>query len=990
MTNAQDITTERSAEPSWVRRLAVNMEGELLTDAFSRARYATDASIYQCFPKAVALPKRAADVAAVLEIARSEGIGVTARGGGTSTAGQALGDGIVVDFSKYLNRFLFFDETSRTCAVEPGIAPDVLNRRLRAHRSWFPVDIASGGQATIGGMLGNNASGLRALRYGRMADNVLAVDALLANGSAMALGDVGGPDDREPVFLPETILDLLQFAEVQETALMSLWGGSGLPPAGPDLRALTPGEGPRPLAGLLAGSEGTFALATRIELKLTRRPRNQALGICRFKTLRAALACVPQIVSLGASAVEMLDYTLLQFGRTDFAGGGLEPHLQRTLQEEPAAILLVEFAEENQVENSRRLKALEEMTASHSQRLPFVEVMGSKAQSAVWTFRRRAIERSLALKSAAQPVAFLEDCVVPLEHLPAFADALGDVLERHGLMAPLYGHAGVGCLYFRPALNLRRGEDAGKLRALANDILPLLRKYDGRISGGHGLGLARSGVAQVAQARAQDVVAGLKAFLDPKGVLNPAKILNTPRFDDASLMRHVSQSRAGEDAASRSPALTPPQLLFEHADTCSGLALCRRVEGGLSCPSYQVTRDERDSPRGRANTVRLALAGELGEGAMGSDAMLETMRLCVSCKGCTSVCPKSIDIPKMKVEVLAASRQRAPLSRAQDLCARLPFFAERARRWRFALRLRDLLPGLPRLTEQTLGFAADRPWPQFRGSRLKWRQLSDAGPEASPVALFADCFNRNFEPGALSAAAQVLEAGGYTPVKLDAGDDDPQPLCCGRTLYDAGFVEEARAQARRMLQALLPFAERNVPVIGLEPGCALMLRDEYFAMGLDTPGFVSERPRIQLFEEFLSDEHRQGRLKLKLKPVESSVVVHPHCHQHALGLGNATLDALRLVPSLTVSEAPPSCCGFNGAFGYTPDTFETSLAMAELGLFPAIRKAGRDSLVAASGFSCRKQIRDGLGQPASHPAIFLLLSLNARDEAGAPSQEGDV
>ncbi len=972
----------RFAVPSWAKRLADALEGDLLTDAFSRARYATDASIYQCVPQAVVVPKTAADVAAAVAVAREEGIGVTARGGGTSTAGQALGDGLVIDFSKHLNRFLFYDETARTCAVEPGISPDMLNRRLRPLRSWFPVDIGSSGQATVGGMLGNNASGLRALRYGRMSENVLAVDAVLADGSEIAFTDPGGRDDREPAFLPEPLLDLLQFAEVQEPNLMTLWGGSHAPPAGPDLSALLPGEGPRPLGRLLAGSEGTLAIATRIELKLVPRPKNQALGICSFRSLRGALACVPQIVALGPTAVELMDHVLLDFGRAERLPA-LEPHIQRATLSNPGAVLLVEFDEENPVENSRRLKALDDaMSLMPSQRLSLVEVMGAKAQAAVWAFRRRALERSMALKSAAQPVSFLEDCAVPLDRLPAFADALGNLMDEHGLMASLHGHAGVGCLHLRPALNMRLGEDMRRLGDLRDAILPLLRKFDGRITGGYGLGLARSGFAQQTQARAMEVIAGLKTFLDPHGVLNPGKILGSPRFDDPSLLRIATVPPSDGATALAWDAVPSNAGLFHHAEACSGMALCRKAEG-FACPSYQVTRDERDSPRGRANTVRLAVADELGDGAMGSDAMLETMRLCVSCKICTSVCPRSLDIPKMKAEALAAARRRIAFSRAEDLCACLPFYTERARNWRLALRLRDLFPGLARVTGQRLGFAADRAWPAWRGRRVKLPALSEIrrrGDGLRPVALFADCFNRSFEPATLSAASRVLEAGGYRPVRFEAADADGagQPLCCGRTLYDGGFIDEARAQASRLLRALARFAEEGVPVIGLEPACALMPRDEHRALGLGEDG-----PGLLLFEEFLSREREGGRLKLPLKPVESPLLVHAHCHQRAHGLAAIALDVLRLVPGLAVTEAPASCCGLNGAFGYTADTFETSLAMAELALFPAVRKAGRASLVCATGFSCRKQIRDGLGQPASHPAMFLLLSLNAQGEAGA-------
>lgn len=966
---------QHSSGAAWMRHIADAIEGELLSDVFARGRYATDASIYQCFPQAIVLPRNTSDIAAVLEIARGEGIGTTVRGGGTSTAGQALGEGIVIDCSRHMNGFLFHDEGSQTCVVEPGITLDALNRSLRPYKMWFPVDIASSASATLGGMLGNNASGMRAMRYGRMADNVLAADALLADGTAITFADAGEPVDGGALDLPDALLDLLHYGEAHEDTLRGLLAEGRLPPAGADLRALMPSETAHPLARLLAGSEGQFAIATRIELKLTTRPRKQAVGICRFRSLKAALEVVPTIAALGPSAVELLDDTLVAHAGRD--GAALEPHILRALHGEPAALLVVEFAEDNAVENSRRLKELDGVTAHASgPKLPLVEVMGAKAQAAVWAFRKQVINAAMGVRGAVQPVSFLEDCAVPLDKLPAFAEALARVLRNHALPAAFYGHAGSGCLYVRPALNLRHRQDVAKLRELADAILPLLKKFDGRLTGGYGLGLARLPLLHEADGEAARLMAGIKAILDPAGLLNPGKLLGSARFDDTAMFR----IGVGPPAARAETEALGSDILAE-AEACSGLALCRKTDGAFACPSFQVTRNERESPRGRANSVRLALSARLGDDAFGSDEMLAAMSLCVSCKACTRLCPKAIDIPRMKARVLATARTRRAPSAGEEFCARLPFHMERARSWRYALRLRDLLPGLPRLSERWLGLAADRPWPSFRGWRFRAPIFdpANAADGGRTVALFADCLNQAFEPAALHAASEFLSAHGYHVVMPDRGAD-PRPLCCGRTLHDAGLLEEARAEALRLAAALTPIHAAGVPIVALEPACVSMLRDE--ARHLLADGL--EIPPVRRFEEFLIAEQAAHRFKPKLKPVEASLVVHPHCHERGHGVSESTVAALRLVPGLEVAEAPPGCCGLNGVFGYTPETFETSLAMAEIALFPALRKAGRDALVAASGFSCRKQIRDGLGRPASHPAIFLALSLNAKGEAGEP------
>ena len=387
-----------------------------------------------------------------------------------------------------------------------------------------------------------------------------------------------------------------------------------------------------------------------------------------------------------------------------------------------------------------------------------------------------------------------------------------------------------------------------------------------------------------------------------------------------------------------------------------------------------MTHEERDSPRGRVNSVRLALSGQLGAGALGSAAMVEAMELCVSCKSCSTSCPFEIDIPKMKAEVLAAARAQGQTFKALDLIARLPEYTDRARRWRVLLALRDLLPGLPRLTERWFGIAADRPWPRWTGRRFRAPDTATPGKYGT-VALFADTFNSSFEPANLRAAAAVLNAAGYAVVSFADGNKD-EPLCCGRTYYDAGLIEEARAHGARLLAAAEVFSGKGIPVVGLEPVSVLMMRDEYAALGLP----VRETPPVLLFEEFVQQRLAEGKFSLPLKTVEADVLLHSHCHERAAGVAGAAITVLKLVPQLNVIEGPPDCCGLNGVTGMTPETLEASLAMAELALFPAVRKTGRDALVAATGYSCRKQIQDGLGRTAHHPATILELALKGDKE----------
>lgn len=964
----------QTVRPAFWQRLSKEISGDVFADLFSRGRYASDASIYQCFPAGIACPKNEEDVAIIIEMAREEGLSLVPRGGGTSTAGQALGEGLVVDFSKYFNRVLSIDVENLACAVEPGVALSLLQTALKAERLVFPIEITSAHQATLGGMLANNTCGIRSLRHGAMAANVKSAETFLSDGQRVHFGEISDSRLASVKQGRDRLLELLQFGELNEKQISACWPAPGSDEPEPEaynLRSLLPSPAAQNLAHLLAGSEGTLALVIGLELQLVRERENRGLGVCRFPSLGTALAAVAKIARLDPAAIEILDRGLL-----DFLGPRQsDPQAERLLQGQPGAILLVEFDEENPVENTRRLKDLDDCLAEFGPRKFHVtEVLGRNAQAAVWRLRREALTRCMALKSTAQPVSFLEDAAVPLRALPAYAQSLEALFEKYGVRATIHGHAGKGCLHVQPILNLANERDRERMRLLADEMLELIRVHKGSLTAGQGLGLARGEAFGRLRSQRIELLRQVKALLDHHSLLNPGKIIEPPRFDDETLLK---ASQANTKAQALPSALKPglsPDIGSAQASRCSGLSLCRSSTARFSCPSYLVTRDERDSPRGRANSVRLALSGQLGEGAFASDAMRDTMRLCVSCKACKVSCPFGIDIPRLKAEALAAARAAGRNDRAQELYARLPHYSEAARRWRALLYLRDLLPGLPRLTERHLGFAADRHWPKWSGRRFKLKRAPKPGP-AGLVALFADTFSNAFEPANLRAAASVLEAAGYGVMALRDEIRD-RPLCCGRTFYDAGYLEEARREADRFLAALGSFRDKGIPVVGLEPACVLMTRDEYSALGFP----AQEKPPILLFEEFLAARMDEAALSLPLKPVEAEIVFHAHCHERVLGLEKAGQKALTLVPGLSVSAAPSSCCGLNGTVGMTPDTFEASLAMAEIALFPSIRRAGRDALIAATGFSCRKQIQDGLGRAARHPATILELALKGDAE----------
>ncbi|MBR0906710.1 FAD-binding and (Fe-S)-binding domain-containing protein [Bradyrhizobium liaoningense] len=966
------------------RRLRAETTGDVLFDGFSRGRYATDASFYQIVPAGVVVPKTMDEALRALAIARDEGVKVTPRGGGTSQCGQTVNDGLVVDLSKHLNRILSLDVENRTCMVEPGIVLDDLNRQLRKHGLWFPVDVSTASRATIGGMAGNNSCGGRSLRYGTMRDNTLSLEASLADGTLSRFGEVSrdlsdldAGDSMRPLFR-----DMLDLGAREADEIAARFPKVQRRVGGYNLDALVPRNAPNNMAHLLVGSEGTLAFTTKVELKLWPVIRNKALGVCHFGSFYEAMDAAQHLVKLKPIAVELVDRTMIALGR-DIAM--FKPIISAAIKGDPDAVLVVEFAEEDQADNLVRLKQLGELMGD----LGFgwnndtrkwggvVEITEPALQSGIADFRAAGLNVMMSMKQEGKPVSFVEDCAVPLPHLADYTARLNEVFAKHGTSGTMYAHASEGCLHVRPVLNLKLEKDVKAMRAIAEEAFALVREYKGSHSGEHGDGLVRSefhetmfGERLVADFRE------VKQRFDPEGVLNPGKIVDAPRMDDRSLFRFKPDYRVGELKTKLDWSAYPGAGGgFQGAvEMCNNNGACRKLEGGVMCPSYRATRNEKDVTRGRANTLRLAISGQLGPAALSSDEMMETLKLCVSCKACRHECPTGVDMAKMKIEVLAARVGSHGLTLRDRLVGYLPRYAGLASRLAPLVNLRNRSPLLRRLVERFAGISARRALPAFR-SDVFAPPADSVGPETGrEVVLFADTFNRIYERENLDAALHVLAAGGYR-VHLPKAASGSRPLCCGRTFLSAGLVDEARSELDRLVTAFAPFAARGVPIVGLEPSCLLTLRDELSSLRKDNDAKAVGAHALT-FEEFLVREAEAGRLQLPLGNVASKAIVHGHCHQKSFGAFKPVQQVLRLVPGLEVETIESSCCGMAGAFGYGADTYDASIEMAELSLLPAVRRAEQTTLVVADGTSCRHQIHDGAQREALHVARVLAMSLD--------------
>jgi len=967
----------RDTKPGLREHLAARLRrettGEVLFSRADRGRYATDASIYQIEPVGVLVPRTIEDVATAMAIARESDVPVLPRGGGTSQCGQTVNRALVIDCSKYLRNVLEIDPERRRALVEPGIVLGHLNAALKPHGLFFPVDPSTHARCTIGGMAANNSCGSKSIRYGLMADNVAAIDAILADGARFRFGpDWPGQGATTPQVIGELMARLQTLGQDLAPEIAARFPKVLRRVGGYNIDALTPAaaaEGRDNLARLLVGSEGTLAFSAAIELILHPIKPRKVVGICQFPSFRAAMEATRHLVALDPEAVELVDRTMIDLGRGIPIFGNT---IDRMVIGEPESLLIVEFHGLEDQPLLTQLAQLERLMNDLGFPNSVVRATEPDFQAEIAEVREAGLNIMMSMKGDGKPISFIEDAAVPLDDLADYTERLNAVFERHGARGTWYAHASVGCLHVRPVLNMKDPTDVTRMRSIAEECFDLVRQYKGSHSGEHGDGIARSEFNEpMFGARIARAFEAVKDAFDPDGLLNHGRIIRAPRFDDRSLFRYGPGYGPIEGF---SPQLDwsdypgPLGGLLGAVEMCNNNGHCRKFDAGAMCPSYRATRDEQHLVRGRANILRLALTGQLDQDALASSDVAEALKLCVSCKACRRECPTGVDMAKMKIEATAARAARHGIGLRERIIAELPRYAPLAATVSGAANLRNKVPWLRRVFDRQLGFAEDRDLPAWRSDPFRDEEaLAYAKPGTSMrnVMLFADTFNRYFEPDNLRAALRVIAAAGRRPL---LPRHDGRPLCCGRTYLAAGLIEKARAEARRTLVALAG----DALVVGLEPSCLMTLRDEFVSLlpGSEARALAS---RAVTFGEWMTRE----KIALNLRPTPTKAHVHGHCHQKSFGAFDATLAALRQTPDLTVAPITSSCCGMAGAFGYQSETQDVSRAMAEADLMPAVRKAKAEEPIVADGFSCRHQIADLSGRTAVHSVHVLAEALPA-------------
>ena len=969
-----------------INTLKNKTSAEVYDDNFTRGRYATDASIYQMMPYGVLVPKTKNDLVETINYARESKIPLLARGGGTSQCGQTVNKAIVIDNSKFLNKVLDFDKDKMTCIVEPGIVLDELNRFLKPYGLWFPVDVSTSSRATIGGMAGNNSCGGRSIRYGMMRDNVLEIEAILSDGSIYNFGKLDPSNTlRSKELAPKIISNLIKLANENEKEILSKFpkvlrrvGGYNIDALLSDAMATRPngkiGDGIN-LSHLLVGSEGTLAYSSSIKLKLSPVPSKKIMGICHFPSFYEAMDAAQHIVPLDPVAVELVDDTMIQLARKIEI---FKPTVEAVVRGNPKSLLLVEFAEEDMDENHRRLKNLNKLMkdlgyswSGNKKVGGVVDVIDNHLQSKVSEMRKSGLNIMMSMKQDAKPVSFIEDCAVELKDLAEYTDGLNKIFDKYNTKGTWYAHASVGCLHVRPVLNMKLNDDVTKMRNIANETSDLVKKFKGSYSGEHGDGIARSEFNEVMFGKKMiDIFRSIKFSFDPTGIFNPGKIIDAPKMDTREYFRYApSYSSENLNTILDWSSWTGKSGGFQGAiEMCNNNGACRKLDGGVMCPSFRATRDEKDSTRGRANTLRLAISGQLGKEALISKEMTETMQLCVSCKACKRECPTGVDMAKMKIEYSHLKFQKHGLDINSKLVSYLPKYAPLASKFSMFLNLRDTIPGLAKISEILFGFTAKRKLPKWRKDYFKNSELPNSIEENStktPVILFVDTFNRYYEPENVRSTINVLRSAGYFPF-IPESKKSNKPLCCGRTYLSNGLIDQAKLEAENILTTFYPYLKNGVSVVGLEPSCILSFRDELPSLiKNETADLLKDNSFT--FEELLVKNIK----KLKFKRFNEKILVHGHCHQKAFDVVKPIEQILNYIPGLKFETIETSCCGMAGAFGYDKNTYDISMKMANDKLFPAIKKNKADINIIADGTSCRCQIKDGLNMQAIHLAKFL-------------------
>ncbi len=945
-------------------RLTEHGAGELSVDHVTRAVYASDASPFRVQPLAVYCPTDTADLRRAVEIATNEQVPVLPRGAGTSLAGQTVGKALVIDLSRHMNDILAIKPENRTATVQPGVVLDDLNERLAPHSLQFPPDPATHDRASIGGMVGNNSAGSRSIKYGQTIDYVREVKTVLSGGDEVHLRPLRTPlapsSARFSVRERRLIRELLDLVDGYEKEIREGFPDLLRNVAGYPLDRLVDQDPVNP-ANVLVGSEGTLGTISTIKLDLVPVPEQTVLGVVQFENLWDALDAVQHVVKTDPSAVELIDQFLINLARNHRIFG----QYAYFIEDNPGGVLMVEYEGDDRKHLKKQLEELEQLCRGKLGANKVSHMVEPDEQNAAWKVREGGLNIVMDLEGEEKPTPFVEDAVVPVEHLRDFGKEFFALLQEFDMEAAYYGHASVGLLHIRPVLNLKDEQHRRKMPVVARRVALLAKKYGGTYSGEHGEGMVRSWLSEEYYGpELTEAFKKVKNIFDPDHLMNPGKVVEP---DDVENNFRYSGSY-GQTIENTYLNHEEQGGLLGSIEACNGNGLCRKTDSGTMCPSYMATENEVDSTRGRANALREAIGGNLDLETLTSEEMYRVMELCVGCKACKEECPSSVDMARLKFEFLCHYNEENGTSLRDRLFGKIGNF----------MRSGSSIPGFRTISrfmsggwlesklKSWLDIHPERPLPRPSStSFFNWFKKRHENTERGEpdVRLFLDTLSVYMNAPVAIAAVELLEELGYT-VKIEE-----QP-CCGRPAFSQGLFDTWKQQIEGCYDALEPDLEADLPVVVLEPSCYSSLAgDAGHHLSDDDAGQLREG--VQTLASFLSnsDAFRERCQQLDNDPAE--VLVHPHCHQEAIpGVDNLS-EVLDQLPDVSANLLDAGCCGMAGSFGYEEEHYDVSRQMANHRLLPALEGTSLDTHVLAPGFSCRHQIRDLGDRTVHHPVQFL-------------------
>ncbi len=964
------------------QELRQRVSGEVRFDPFSRVLYSTDASIYQMEPVGVVIPRSAADVQAVVEVARANGVPVLPRAGGTSLAGQTVNHAIVMDFSKCLNQVVEVNREESWARVQPGIVLDQLNRELLPYGLMYAPDPTTSSRACVGGGIGNNTCGAHSVIYGKSLDHIMELDVILSDASSTHFRPLDSAELEARLsgagLEAEIYRGVRRLAQDNDAAIRDRYPNIMRRVSGYNLdEFLTEPIGPYAgsanshgfnLTRMVVGSEGTLCVATEAKVNLVPRPRMTSLSVAHFHDIFQASEAVKEILNHGPSSIEIMDKNVLDRSRQSLGLGNAMSIIAPDPRtgENPGAILAIEFYGESEDELTAKMEALKQDLERRRLGYACLSLLDRAAQANVWNVRKNGLGLLMSMHGDAKPLPFVEDTAVDPETMGEFVRRFDEIVRYHGTEAAYYGHASVGCLHIRPVVSLKNQEGVNLMYAIADEISDLTREFGGSLSGEHGDGIVRGvWTEKMFGPELYQIFRELKSTWDPGGIMNPGKIIDCPPMTE--------NLRYGPNYSAQAlPARLDFSLDTDFAgavEMCNGMGACRKLDGTM-CPSFMATREEEHSTRGRANLLRAAMSGKLPEGAMTSQRLYDALDLCLECKGCRAECESGVDMAKLKYEFLDNYYKTNGLPRRNKVFGDIARLSKWGSRFAPFSNLAAASPLGKLLSGSLLGIHPNRKAPKFvRQTFPQWfRSRREPRPAAAgTVVLLNDTYMNYNYPEIGQAAVALLEAAGYKVELADAA-------CCGRPMISKGMMDMAKSNASRNVSLLHAYAGNGVPIIGCEPSCLLTLRDEYPQL---VPGPQARAVAGQAFliDEFLAKLKAEGSLNIEFKDTAKQILFHAHCHQRSLAGTASSLNALRLAPAYRVELTNAGCCGMAGSFGYEKEHYDLSMTIGSQYLFPQVNAKGEDWEVAVMGVSCRQQIEHGTGRRARHLAEVLAEAL---------------